>query len=802
MRVSLKWLRDYLNIDISGADLANRLCMAGNEVKAVEVIGGAWNECVVIGQITAINPHPNADRLRLASVTTGGEQHVVVCGAPNLTIGDKIVFATLGAELKDGHTGQVARLKPAKIRGVESKGMVCSEMELGISQNHEGILVLPVDAPLGMPLKEYLGDIVIDLDVTPNRPDCLSVIGIAREAAALTGQQVRLVEPVYAETESSIQDKIAIEIQAPDLCPRYSASLIEDIKIMPSPRWMQDRLTASGMRPINNIVDISNYVMLEYGNPLHTFDYDKIVGKKIIVRRAKEEEVIVSLDGVERKLNSGMLVIADAARAVAVAGVMGGANSEVTEQTKNILLEAASFNQFNIHNTGSLLNLPSEARYRFERGIAAGLTVPALKRATQLIAELGAGKVCQGYMDVFPGKKSPEPILLSSLKMERLLGKEYSEEEITNTLGSLGFECRKTQNPGELSVIAPYWRSDIHLEVDLIEEVARITGYDKIPTTLLAEPIPHQNKDNEYALKGEIRQGLVADGFCEVLNFSLTSLDMLKKIDSEQKPVNPLPMRVANPMTAEMEYLRTSFRPMLLNSFAANRRFETGSIRLFEVGKVYIKKEKGQPDERETVCGVMGGLRFAKSWQDNEQNLDFYDAKGVIEGLLLRFGLNPGFKKGQDAGLHPNKQAEIYLGDKKIGVVGEVHPKVLFAFEIVEAVYLLEMDLKALVSFSSVEKSYKSVPKFPSIVRDMALIVDAQVTHQTLLKSIQSFSLVEQAEIFDVYSGGQVPAGKKSLAYRISYRSPNHTLVDEEVNQIHQKILDRLKSELGAELRS
>jgi len=801
MRVSLKWLKDYLNINITGKDLASRLNMAGNEVKAVEIIGGSWNN-VVIGQILAVNPHPNADRLRLATITTGTEQHTVVCGAPNLTVGDKIAFAIVGAELKDGHTGQVVRLKPAKIRGIESKGMVCSEMELGLSQNHEGILVLPPDAPLGIALGEYLGDVIIDLDVTPNRPDCLSVIGIAREAAVLTGQKIRIVEPYYEETTTAISEMIGVEIMAPELCPRYSVTLIKDIKIMPSPKWMQDRLIASGMRPINNIVDISNYVMLEYGNPLHTFDYDKIVGKKIIVRRAQDGEIIVSLDGVERKLNSEMLVISDTARAVAVAGVMGGANSEVTDQTRNILLESASFNPFNIHSTGAVLNLPSEARYRFERGIASGLTLPALRRATQLIAELGGGKVCQGYIDVYPGKNPLSPISLSCLKMQRLLGIEYSQDEVLQTLTVLGFECQTTEKPGDIMVTPPFWRSDIHLEVDLMEEVARIRGYDNIPTTLLAEPIPHHNPDPSYDLKINIRQRLVDDGFCEVLNFSLTSLDMLRKLNPERIPVDPLPMRVANPMTAEMEYLRISFRPMLLTAFAANRRYEDGSIRLFELGKIYLRQEKGLPDERETVCGVMGGLRFAKSWQNNEDKLDFFDIKGVVEGILSGLGLKYKFEKGQDVSLHPNKQADIYLEGKKIGVVGEVHPKVLFAFDIVEPVYLLEIDLKSMVAFTTVDKSYKPIPKYPSIVRDMALIVDAQVSHQSLLKAINSFNMVEQVEIFDVYSGGQIESGKKSLAYRISYRSPNYTLKDEEVNQVHQKILDRLNSEFGAILRS
>ncbi|MCR4393941.1 MAG: phenylalanine--tRNA ligase subunit beta, partial [Dehalococcoidales bacterium] len=369
-----------------------RLTMAGNEVKAIQIIGENWGEKIVIGQIEEVKPHPNADRLRLVTVNLGKEERTVVCGAPNLNVGDKVVFAFTGAELKDGHTGEKVILKSAKIRGIESAGMICSEMELGISDEHQVIMVLPQDAPVGMTLLEYMGDTILDLDITPNRADCLSVIGIAREVAALTGKVVREPEVKYIEKASSISEWINIEIFDPDLCPRYSASLIHNVRIKPSPRWMQERLVAAGMRPINNIVDVSNYVMLEYGQPLHTFDYDKIRGRKIIVRRAQSGESIVSLDGIERKLTPDMLVIADAERAVAVAGVMGGANSEVTDQTTSILLEAANFNAASIRRTGGLLNIASEARYRFERGISPGLTIPALRRATQLIAELGEGE--------------------------------------------------------------------------------------------------------------------------------------------------------------------------------------------------------------------------------------------------------------------------------------------------------------------------------------------------------------------------------------------------------------------------
>jgi phenylalanyl-tRNA synthetase beta chain len=801
MRVSVKWLKNYVPVIVPAVELAKRLTMAGNEVKAVEILGGNWKN-VSIAQITAVNPHPNADRLRLATVNLGTEERTVVCGAPNLKIGDKVVYASVGAELKDGHTGKMTTLKPAKIRGVESLGMLCSELELGISNDYSGILVLPADAPVGTNLVDYMGDSVIDIDVTPNRPDCLSIIGVAWEAAALTGQKVRLPDLTYVETAPPIADKLSIEIMAPELCSRYSAALVTEVKIGPSPTWMQERLTASGMRPINNIVDISNYVMLEFGQPLHTFDADKIRGRKIIVRRALAGEGITSLDGVERKLTSDMLVIADAERAVAIAGVMGGANSEVTDQTTSILIEAANFNQFSIHNTGDKLGLPSEARYRFERGIAPGLTIPAMKRAAQLIAEFGGGKIAQGYIDVYPGNQPVKPITLTVQKLTRLLGVEYPVGQIVGTLESLGFECRAV-SAAELQVISPYWRSDIHIQEDLIEEVSRILGYDKIPNTLLAEPLPHMTPQPIFNLKRDVCLGLIAGGFTEVLNFSLVGMETLKKLSPELTAnLDPQPLRVANPMTADMEYLRTNLRSTLLSAFAANRRFQEGSIRLFEAGKVYLKRDKEQPDERETVCAVMGGMRFEASWQDRDKVLDFFDAKGMVEVIFGRLGMSPVFEKGQDVSLHPNKQAKIMLDGKQIGVVGEVHPKVLSAFEISEPVYLLEADLKTLVQFTTVEKTYQPVARFPSMVRDMALIVDVGVTHQQIITLIKGFPLVEGVEIFDVYSGNQVPAGKKSLAYRISYRSPTHTLTEEEVSRVQDQILTKLGSESGAVLRS
>jgi len=800
MKVSVKWLKDFVDISIPPTDLSSRLTMAGIEVASVKEQGTSWHN-VSVGKLLAVNPHPKADRLRLATVDLGSEQYTVVCGAPNLTVGDNICFATVGAELLDSHSGQMMKLKPAKIRGVESLGMVCSEAELGLSQNHEGILVLPADAPLGAALSDYMGDAVIDLEVTPNRPDCLSIIGIARETAALSGQKIHIAAVEYPEVMPSVESKIAVEVQAPDLCPRYCASIVTGIKIKPSPKWLQDRLVACGMRPINNIVDISNYVMLEYGQPLHIFDYDKIIGKKIIVRRALENEIITSLDGVERKLNSKMLVICDAARAVAVAGVMGGANSEVTEQTVNVLVEAASFKPTSIYFSGNSLGLTSESRYRFERGISPEMTLPALKRANQLLFELGEGQVAKGYIDCYPGKTPIIPVELTRSQVKSLLGIDISLDRIIDVLQSLGIECQ-VMSEEKIEVVSPYWRSDIKIGADLIEEVARVIGYDKIPNTLLGEPLPHLMPDPIFELKRDIRQGLISNGFLEVLNFSLLSLESIQKLDPDREPVTEIPIRVANPMTTDMEYLRTTFRANLLNSFAANRRYETGSIRLFECGKVYLKRQKGLPEEKETLCAVLGGLRYAESWQNNDQKLDYYDVKGLVEGLLQRLGLNPVFIKAQDKGLHGNKQADVFLNKTRIGVLGEVHPKVALAFDIAEPVYILEIDVKGLVPLAIASKTYKAVPRFPAIVRDMALILDTGILHQQVQTVIQGFPLVEQVDIFDVYTGEQLETGKKSLAYRISYRSNQHTLTDEEVNNVQQNILSRLSAELGAVLRS
>ncbi len=801
MKIPLKWLKEYVDITLSSSDLANKLTMAGMEVKGTQVIDGDW-ENIVVGQIIAINPHPNADRLSLPTIDLGTEQQTVVCGAPNLRVGDKVAFAPVGAQLVDGHTGQVFRLKSVKIRGVVSSGMACSEKELGISDSYEGIMVLPAEVPVGTPLADYLGDVILDLDITPNRPDCLCVIGIAREIAALTGQSLSLPEVSYEETVSLIDQQISVEIAAPDLCPRYCASLITGVKVAESPGWLQQRLLACGLRPISNIVDITNYVMLEYGQPLHAFDYEKIRGKGIIVRRAAEGEAVVTLDGVERVLSEDMLVIADTAGSVAIAGVMGGADSEVTQGTTSILLEAANFNPASIHYTGRRLQLPSEACMRFERGIRPELTLPALKRATQLIVQLAGGEAAKGVIDVYPGKRDHEPILLSTGKVKTVLGVEFSLDQIVGALTSLGFDCKQGDSASEVWVTAPYWRSDIHLAVDLIEEVARIIGYDKIPATMLSQPLPRQNPEPIFGLKQKAGRILTGCGFQEVITYSLTSLEMLNKLLPEPHSLEPTPLRMANPMTADREYLRPNLRANLLAAFSANRRHEDGGIRLFELGRIYLPRHNDLPDEPEVLCGILGGSRLGKSWQGKDELLDFYDAKGVVEGLLNQLSADVNFEEGRDEGLCLGKQTAIVVGGNKLGAVGELHPKVLEAFEISEPVYLFEINLTALLAYTIGHKMFQPIPRFPAIVRDIALIVDTGISYQGVLDIITSFPLVNQVTLFDVYAGDQVPRGKKSLAYRITFQSPAHTLTDEEVNKVQQQILNKLSGEFDATLRT
>ncbi len=798
MKCSLKWLRQYVEINLPPADLARLITAAGTEVAHVEVIGG-W-ENVFVGQIAGIEPHPNADRLRLATVNLGAENVTVVCGAPNLGIGDKIAFARAGANLLDGHTGEKIKLKPSKIRGILSEGMVCSEMELGVSRSHEGILVLPPDAPLGAKLSDYMGDVIFDLEVTPNRPDMLSILGIAHETAALTGAAVREPNLDFVPAGLSIDESISVEITDSELCPRYCAGLVTDVKICESPSWLKDALTASGVRSINNVVDITNFVMLEFGQPLHAFDYNRISCSKIIVRRAGEGETMATLDGIERKLTAETLVIADPDRAIAIAGVMGGATSEVTQETTAVLIESANFKAASVHNTQVCLKMPSEASARFERSIRAELTLPALRRAIQLMIEICGGKAAEGTIDHYPGRKEVAPVLLTTAEVKRILGLDVPPAQIEKTLISLGCKAARVSDHS-FEVSPPYWRSDLRLNADFIEEIARVMGYQSIPDTLLSGAIPHQEPNPMLGLRMNMRQTLAGFGFQEIITYALTDLPTLEK--GLNVPLSPEPLHIEHPMSSEQECLRTSLRGNVLAALASNIRREDGAIFLFETGHVYLPKPGDLPVEPEMLCGVLTSTGTEKVWQGRKEPVDFFDAKGAVEGLMEALGVHVNFTESQDPGLRIGRQTAIIAENKaKLGVMGELHPRVIQAFDLPYNTYLFEINADVLLPFATGAMHYEPLPRFPATMRDLAVIVGPGVSHNQIVEIISGFSLVKKAVLFDVYSGKQVAAGNKSLAYSLTFQSPDHTLTDSEVDKVFSAILKKLTDELGATLRT
>lgn len=796
MKISLRWLQDYVPVKISPPELAEKLTSAGLEVDGIETIGDRWKD-IFIGQIARIEKHPQAEHLKLVTLNLGKESLKVVCGAPNIEEGQKVPLARPGASLLDPHTDKAFELKPRKIYGILSEGMLCSEKELGISENHEGIMILPLDAPVGGLLADYLGDVILDIEVTPNRPDCLSVIGIAREVAALTGEELRLPEIKYEESEPPVEQLASVKILDSELCPRYCAGIVWDVKVEPSPRWMQERLSSLGMRPINNIVDITNYVMLEHGQPLHAFDYEKLKGGKIVVRRAGEGESLLTLDGEERNLSADTLVIADEQNPVALAGVMGGMESEVNEGTTSILLESANFSQASIRYTSRKLGLLTESSTRFEKGLSPEIPLPALRRAIGLIKQLAGGKVARGIIDVYPDRREKSPILLSKKRVKQVLGIELNTEQISNVLSSLGFVCEKSA-PDELEVGIPYWRNDVSLADDLVEEVARIIGYGKIPASPLSGELPQFEPDPLLSLREKVRDVLTGCGMQEVITHSLIS-----RQDLESSKVKELSaIQVANPLSRRQECLRTSLRPELLRTFAAGERKQEKGLMLFEVGKVYLPRGGELPEEREMLCGVVGGPRFGRSWLAGGGELDFFTAKGILETLLGKFGIEAEFEPAEEPGLLPARTAEIKVAEEKVGLLGDIHPQVKADFDLTsKTITLFELELEKLFPWTRQAFYFQPPPRFPEIQRDLALLADVDIPAKKIKEIFQRFPQVSWVEVFDVYQGEPVPLGKKSLAFSVLYQSPERTLTEEEVEELQQQILEELKSELGVVLR-
>jgi phenylalanyl-tRNA synthetase beta chain len=816
MRVPLKWLADYVDLRLPTKELAHRLTMSGTEVGAILSTGGDW-DLISVAQVVAVERHPNADRLTLTTVNLGsGERMTVVCGAPNVAVGQKVAFARTGARLIDGHTGELSVLKAARIRGVESAGMVCSEKELGLSDYHEGILVLPKDAPLGTPLAEYLSDTIFDLEVTANRPDCLSVLGVAREVAALTSAwggtageagAVAVREPphTYPEEGPPIQEKASVEIADPDLCRRYVATLIEGVRIGPSPAWMQERLTAAGQRPISNIVDITNYVMLEVGQPLHAFDFDRIGGGKIIVRRARPGEPLTTLDGVQRRLEPDMLVIADASEAVALAGVMGGAESEVSDRTTNILLEAANFDNVCIRRTSTALRMRSEASSRFDKGLSPELAAFAARRATKLIVELAGGRAAHGIVDVYPGKAPEVRIELRRGRVRQVLGIDPPTSQVRNILTALGFGCR-WQPPDTYQVRVPYWRTDVRIPEDVVEEIGRIIGYDQIPVGLVRGAIPPAPFQPSRELREQVRDALASAGMQEVITYSLTTLEAMQRVVPPDVLAASPPLRMANPLSSEHEWLRPTLRASLLRTLAGNQRQHEGPLALYEVARVYLSRAQDLPQEPEHAVGVVGGRRLDRWGHVTEEPLDFFDAKGYLERAFVRLGMTPTYEEGEEFALVPGRTARINLDEHAVGVLGQVDPRVAGEFDIDGDIFLFELVLDEVLAAlealpAGQARRYEPVPRFPPVIQDLAVVVDEGVTAAQVRSLIETATLVQRARLFDVYTGEPVPTGKKSLAFSVTYQSPDHTLTDAEVARAHRGIVERLKHQLGATLR-
>ena len=801
MKVPLSWLKEYVDIVVPVEELAHRLTMAGTEVGGITTIGG-WKDCFV-GQVAKVDKHPNADRLTLCTVDTGDEQLQVVCGAPNVVEKQKIAFARVGAELFNTHSSKLEPLKAARIRGVVSEGMICSEIELGIGDDHTGILVLPEDAPVGTPLSEYLGDHILDLEVTPNRPDCLSILGVAREVAALTGVTIQEPECSYPEEGDPIGSLVQVEIADSDLCQRYTASLVLGVKIGPSPSWLQDRLARAGMRPINNVVDVTNYVMLEYNQPLHAFDFQTLKEGRIVVRRARPGEVLLSLDGVEHKLSAAMLVIADAQDAVAIGGVIGGAHTEMTEGTSTVLLESATFDAINNRRTAQALRVSTEASTRFEKRLRPELAPIALRRATQLIHQIAGGTVAGGIIDVFPTRdryRAPT-ITLTMERLGKVLGLSLPIERVAGALKSLGFPC-ETGDGGTMKVTVPYWRSDIGLEDDLVEEVARMVGYEEIPTTMLSSPIPHQRPRTLEELRDQAKDLLAACGMQEVITYPVTSLDSLTKIKAVDGGV--VPLKLANPMSSQQEYLRTTLRDSLLSTLAANRPHEEGPVCIFESGRIFLPRAGELPEEREVLAGVVSGPRWEPHWLSDSGELGFYEAKGIVESLLAHLGITAAsFETARDPILHPGKCASISADGTTLGVMGEVHPAVAEVFGIVGGpVSIFELDLETLLNVAPREEHrYRPLGRFPSAIRDLSTLVNRGVSAAMVERIIAKQPLVSRVQLFDVYTGDNVPAGKLSLAYHVYFQSLDRTLTAEEVNAAFKDVLVSLEREVGAQLR-
>lgn len=802
MLLSLKWLRSIVNCDASPDEIAYRLTMAGLEVEAIEPFHFGLEQ-VVVGHIKKIERHPHAEHLQVCKVQIPEATLDVVCGAPNVAVGQMVPLALDGACLADG-----AEISSTEIHGVVSQGMICSEGELGLGQDFTGIMVLDSSWQIGTPLAKALelDDIILDIGITPNRADCFSVVGIAREVAALF--QVDWSPPPInlKETGPPVKTLTSVTIEDPDLCPRYAARVVQNVTIQPSPLWLRQLLEAQGVRAINNIVDVSNYVMMELGQPLHAFDYHRLDGHRIVVRRARPNETFVTLDGQHHQLKQDMLLICDASQGVALAGIMGGLNSEITPETNTVLIESAHFQPTGTRRTAKALGLSTESSYRFERGVDPEGVITALDVAAQLMVELGDGDLASGRIDVYPVPIKREHIQLRVSKTNRFLGTDLSRQEICKHLESIQLKVRTVEDD-LLLVDPPSFRGDLTREVDVMEEVARLAGYDRIPSASPMARLGSAKPTEDQVIRQRTKHILASLGFCEIVAYSFTSprsieLLQLRKNDRRRRL---LPLR--NPLSEDQTVMRTSLVPGMLETAARNQRQNNFNLRLIELSKVFFPRgDEELPEERFNLCGLLSGVRRPVVWNQPAETVDFFDIKGAVEVLFMDLGITDVSWSKTDLApyLRPEAATRILLADEHLGDMGEVYPSVLEGFDLKGPVYLFDIDFELLMEKIVSVKKFKPLPRFPAINRDLAIVVPHSVAAQKVLDYLEEHrpQYAESITLFDQYRGKQIAKDTKSLAFRITYRSPERSLTDPEVNEIHTEFSQKVIAAFKAQLRS
>lgn len=808
MKSSLKWMQDYVDVDMT-QDLqkfADTLTVAGIPVEHVEYWGNEIKK-VVTGKILKIDKHPDADKLVVCQIDVGSEQLQIVTGAKNVREGQIVPVAVHGAHLPGG-----VKIKRSKLRGVPSNGMLCSAHELGfddsvlLPEERNGIWILPEDTPIGVDAADYLDarDVVYEYELTPNRADCFSMIGLSREFAVLSNKQASYSDIQVTECDESIDGKVSVSIEDEDLCSRYAARLLVNVKIGKSPLWMQQRLRKSGVRPINNVVDVTNYVMIELGIPLHAYDYDKVTDHHLIARRAHADEAIKTLDGVDRKLTDNMLVIADAQKPCCIAGIMGGYDSEVTADTKTVILECASFKGSSIRHTGRSLGLRSEASGRFERGLDAHSCLHSLDRCAQLLQQMNACDVAKGVVDVYPHPQETTKISFTAEQINHFLGTDISEEQMIHMLETLRFGIEK--NGKTVTAVVPSYRGDCTEMPDIAEEVARIYGYENIPSTRPWSNISKGEEGFHHQVGERISALLSCSGLNETVTFSFVHPDSLKKLlFVDDDPVYKA-VPILNPITEEFPLMRTTLIPSLMDVLVRNQAVKNTSVGIYEIAPVYAPKElpiTELPHQEYHVAGLLYGQRTTAQWPAQAANYDFYDVKGIVDTVLEGLGIHADLEASDYAPLHPGKAAQYVKDGKVLCRFGELHPKAIDNYDVAGPVYVFEMYMNDILPLINLIPDYHKVAKFPASSRDLAFLAPIATTNESIIDVIKADGgqYLEAVHLFDMYTGKQVPQGFKSLAYSLVFRSEEGTLTDADIQAPVDAIVKDLKEKLNCELR-